>query len=629
MVMQKLQFKSGVNRETTAYAAEGQWYETDKVRFRRGMPEKIGGWQRLSPNTYEGVARSLHNWVTLAGQNLVSVGTNLKYYIERGGAYYDITPIRSTTSAGDVTFSATSGSSTLTVSDTAHGALQGDYVTFSGATTLGGNITVDVLNQEYVIDSIIDDDSYTVEAKDTSGATVTANASDTGNGGASVVGEYQIPVGSDIELPISGWSVGQFGIGTYGFGGTTQAPIRLWSQSNFGEDLFFVYRGGSLFYWDATNGVTTRGVYVSSLGGASGVPTVANIGFVSDVFRFAFCFGANAIGSSALDPMLVRWSDQEDVSNWTPAATNQAGSLRLSTGSEIVCAQQARQEVLVWTDSALYGFQYLGAPEVWGAQLLGENTTIVSQNAATFANNISYWMGTDKFYYYDGTVKTLPCSIRSYIFDDINEEQLQQVVCGTNEQFDEIWWFYPSAGSTQNNRYVVYNYIEDGWYYGNLSRSAWIDADLRDYPIAATYNNNLVLHENGTDCNELGTANPITATLTSAQFDLGDGDRFMLVNRVLPDITFDNSTADTPSVTMSLIPLENSGSGYYSPAGVGGNSANTISRITTTPIEAFTGEVYTRVRGRQMVFKIESTDLGVTWKLGIPRMDMRPDGRRG
>jgi len=629
MVMQKLQFKSGVNRETTAYAAEGQWYETDKVRFRRGLPEKIGGWQRLSANTYLGVARSLHNWVTLDSQNLVSVGTNLKYYIERGGAYYDITPIRETTSAGAVTFSASTGSAEITVSDTAHGALAGDFVTFSGATTLGGNITADVLNQEYIVDTVVDADSYIIEAKNTSGATVLANASDTGNGGASVVGAYQIPVGSDIELPLSGWSVGQFGIGTYGFGGSTLAPIRLWSQSNFGEDLFFVYRGGAPFYWDATNGVTTRGVYVSSLGGASGVPTVANIGFVSDIFRFAFCFGANPLGESALDPMLIRWSDQEDVANWTPAVTNQAGSLRLSSGSEIVCVQQARQEILVWSDSALYGLQYLGAPEVWGAQLLGENLTVVSPNAAVFANNIAYWMGTDKFYYYDGTVKTLPCSIRSYIFDDINNDQTLQVICGTNEQFDEIWWFYPSSGSTSNDRYAVYNYVEDAWYYGNLSRSAWIDADLRDYPIAATYSNNLVLHENGIDCNELGTANPITATLTSAQFDLGDGDRFMLVNRVLPDITFDNSTADTPSAAMSLIPLQNAGSGYYDPAGVGGNSENTVSRIATTPIEEFTGEVYTRVRGRQMVFKIESTDLGVTWKLGIPRMDVRSDGRRG
>lgn len=623
MPMQKLQFQSGVNRESTRYAAEGQWYETDKVRFRRGLPEKIGGWQRFSTETYLGVARSLHNWATLDNKNLVALGTNLKYYLERGGAYYDITPIRSTTAAGDVTFSATTGSATLTVSDTAHGAQQGDYVTFSGAVSLGGDITATVLNQEYAIDSIIDADSYTVTA------TATANASDTGNGGASVVGAYQIPVGNEFEVPFSGWSAGLWGSGPWGTGGSTVAPMRLWSQSNFGEDLFFVYRGGPPLYWDASGGVASRGVYVSSLGGASGVPTVANVAFVSDIFRFAFCFGANSIGSSALDPMLIRWSDQEDITNWTPAATNQAGDLRLSTGTEIICAQQARQEVLVWTDSALYGLQYLGAPEVWGAQLLGENITVAGPNAVVYANNIAYWMGNDKFYIYDGTVKTLPCAVRSYVFDDLNKNQTNQVVCGTNEQFDEIWWFYPSTGSTQNDRYVVYNYVENSWYYGNLSRSAWIDADLRDYPIAATYSNNLVYQEYGTDCNELGSANPITATLVSAPFDIGDGDRFMLINRVLPDITFDNSTADTPSATMSLIPMENAGSGYYSPAGVGGNSENTVSRIATIPVEQFTGEVYTRVRGRQMVFKVESTDLGVTWKLGIPRMDVRPDGRRG
>lgn len=623
MPMQKLQFQSGVNRESTRYAAEGQWYETDKVRFRRGLPEKIGGWQRFSTETYLGVARSLHNWATLDNKNLVALGTNLKYYLERGGAYYDITPIRSTTAAGDVTFSATTGSATLTVSDTAHGAQQGDYVTFSGAVSLGGDITATVLNQEYAIDSIIDADSYTVTA------TATANASDTGNGGASVVGAYQIPVGNEFEVPFSGWSAGLWGSGPWGTGGSTVAPMRLWSQSNFGEDLFFIYRGGPPLYWDASGGVASRGVYVSSLGGASGVPTVANVAFVSDIFRFAFCFGANSIGSSALDPMLIRWSDQEDITNWTPAATNQAGDLRLSTGTEIICAQQARQEVLVWTDSALYGLQYLGAPEVWGAQLLGENITVAGPNAVVYANNIAYWMGNDKFYIYDGTVKTLPCAVRSYVFDDLNKNQTNQVVCGTNEQFDEIWWFYPSTGSTQNDRYVVYNYVENSWYYGNLSRSAWIDADLRDYPIAATYSNNLVYQEYGTDCNELGSANPITATLVSAPFDIGDGDRFMLINRVLPDITFDNSTADTPSATMSLIPMENAGSGYYSPAGVGGNSENTVSRIATIPVEQFTGEVYTRVRGRQMVFKVESTDLGVTWKLGIPRMDVRPDGRRG
>ena len=622
-MLKKITFKSGVNRETTRYAAEGTWYETNKVRFRVGLPQKIGGWQRLSSNTYLGVCRSMTNWATLAGQNLVSVGTNIKYYIERGGAYFDVTPIRLTTSAGDVTFAATNGSAVLTVTNVDHGAQQGDYVTFSGAVSLGGNITAAVLNKEYSIASIIDDDNYTIVA------TATANSSDSGDGGAAVVAAYQIPVGNEIQVPFSGWGAGKFGLGTWGFGGTTVAQMRLWSQNNFGEDLFFTYRGGEPFYWSAAGSVTTRAVYVSSLVGASDVPTIANIAFVSDVYRFAFCFGANEISSSALDPMLIRWSDQEDVANWTPEATNQAGSLRLSKGTEIIAAKQARQEILVFTDAAVYGLQYLGAPAVWGAQLVGENTTIISPNAMIYSNNVAYWMGTDKFYYYDGTVKTLPCSVRSYVFDDINKQQFDQVVCGTNEQFDEIWWFYPAAGSDENDRYVIYNYVEQAWYYGTLRRSAWLDSDLRDYPIAATYSNNLVYHEYGVDCNELGTANPITATIVSAEFDVDDGDRFMLINRVLPDMTFQGSTADTPSATMTLLPLENSGSGYYNPASVGGNSTNTISRTATVPIEEFTGQVYVRIRGRQMAFKVESTGLGVTWKLGAPRFDMIPAGRRG
>jgi hypothetical protein len=629
MAVRKLQFKPGVNRETTRYAAEGQWYETDKVRFRRGLPQKIGGWEQLSANTYLGVARSLFNWATLSGQNLVAAGTNLKYYIERGGAYFDVTPIRATTAAGDVTFAAVNGDATLTVSDTAHGALQNDFVTYSGAVSLGGNITADVLNQEYQIATIINENSYTIEAKDTSGNEVLADASDTGNGGASVVGAYQINTGNEIEVPFSGWGAGRWGSGTWGTGGTTLAPMRIWSQSNFGEDLFFAHRGGVPLYWDASSGVGTRGVYVSSLGGASDVPTTVNLAFVSDIFRFAFCFGANDIGTSTLDPMLIRWSDQEDVANWTPAATNQAGSLRLSDGTEIVDAIQARQEILVWSDAALYGLQYLGAPEVWGAQLLGSNITIASPNAAVYSNNIAYWMGLNTFYYYDGTVKTLPCDVRSYIFDDFNQGQADQIVCGSNEQFDEIWWFYCSAEATQNDRYVVYNYVENVWYYGDLSRSAWLDADLRDFPIAATFGNKLVNHEKGVDDNETGTPTAFTANITSAQFDLDDGDRFMLINRMLPDMTFDGSTADSPAATMTLNPLENSGSGRYDPASVGGNSSATVTRTATVPVEAFTGQVYTRVRGRQMSIKIESTELGVTWKLGAPRMDMRPDGRRG
>ena len=623
MAVRKLQFKPGVNRETTRYAAEGQWYETDKVRFRRGLPQKIGGWQRISADTYLGVARSLLNWATLNLQNLVAVGTNLKYYIERGGAYFDITPIRATTAAGDVTFAAVNGSATLTVTDTAHGASQGDYVTFSGAVSLGGNITADVLNAEYTVATVVDVDNYTITA------TATANPADTGNGGASVVGAYQIPVGNEVEVPFTGWGAGRWGSGTWGTGGATNAPMRIWSQSNFGEDLFFAHRGGVPLYWDASSGVDSRGVYVSSLAGASDVPTIVNVAFVSDIFRFAFCFGANDFGSSVLDPMLIRWSDQEDISNWTPAATNQAGSLRLSEGTEIIDAIQARQEVLVWTDTALYGLQYLGAPEVWGAQLLGTNITIASPNATVYSGNIAYWMGTNKFYYYDGTVKTLPCEVRSYVFDDFNQQQADQVICGSNEQFDEIWWFYCSAGATRNDRYVVYNYVENIWYYGNLARSAWIDSDLREFPIAATFNNTLVLQENGVDDNETGTPTAVTATITSTQFDLDDGDRFMLINKMLPDMTFTGSTADSPAATMTLNPLENSGSGRYDPASVGGNSSATVTRTAVLPVEEFTGQVFTRVRGRQMSIKIESTELGVTWKLGAPRMDMRPDGRRG
>ena len=615
MPLQKLQLKPGVDRENTRYAAEGSWYETDKVRFRRGMPQKIGGWVRLSAATFLGVCRSMLNWVTLQRQNLVSVGTNLKYYIERGGAYFDVTPIRATATLTNP-FTTTSGSATVLVTDTAHGALQNDFVTFSGASAVGGL----TLNGEFQI-SFISEDTYNI--------TSATNASSSATGGGTVTATYQINTGSEIAVPFTGWSAGTWGSNTWGNSSTTLSPIRLWSQANFGEDLFFTYRGGSPFYWDASNELTTRAVYVSSLGGASDVPTIVNKAFVSDIFRFAFCFGANDLGAAALDPMLIRWSDQEDVANWTPAATNQAGSLRLSRGSEIVTAIQARQEILVWTDTAVYGLQYLGAPEVWGAQLLGDNITIASTNAAVYSGNIAYWMGTDKFYSYDGTVKTLPCSVRSYVFNDFNFSQYGQVVAGTNERFDEIWWFYCSAGVTQNDRYVVYNYLQDIWYYGTLSRSAWIDSDLRENPMAATYSNNLVNHEVGYDNQESATASPIVATITSSEFDLDNGDKFMFINRMLPDVTFEGSTVSAPAATMTLLPMQNSGSGYNSPLSEGGTNTSTVTRSATVPIEKFTGQVFVRVRGRQMAFTMESTEIGVAWKLGIPRLDMRPDGRRG
>jgi len=624
MPLKKLQLKPGVNRENTRYTTEGGWYESDKVRFRQGMPEKIGGWERISANTFLGICRSLWNWITLGKQNLVSVGTHLKYYIERGGGYNDITPIRETTAAGDVTFAALNGSPTLTVSDTAHGAVVGDFVTYSGAVSLGGNITAAVLNIEYEIVSVVNDDSYTITAA------VSASAGDTGNGGASTVGAYQLNTGSATGVPFTGWGAGTWGQGTWGNGGITTSPIRLWSQSNYGEDLVFAYRGGPLCYWAANTGVSVRGKVINTTNypSSTDVPSITNFVTISDIYRFVFCFGANTLGTAVQDPMLIRWSDQEDVFNWTPSATNFAGSQRLSRGTEIITARQARQEVLVWTDAALYSMQYEGGDAVWSVQLLGDNISIASQNATAYAGSTAYWMGKDKFYRYDGTVMTLPCNVKRYVFNDINTEQFNQVAAGTNEGFNEVWWFYPSAGETTNDRYVVYNYQENVWYYGTLARTAWLDSGLRDRPIAATYSNNLVDHEKGNDDKQTGVTAAITASITSSEFDLDDGHSFVFISRMLPDVTFDGSSAVSPAATMTISPMSNSGSGYNSPLSEGGDAAGTVTRSATVPIEQFTGQVYLRLRGRQVAFKMESTAEGVAWQLGSPRLDMRPDGRR-
>jgi hypothetical protein len=617
MPLQKIQLKPGLNKENTRYTTEGGWFDSDKVRFRQGNPEKLGGWERISSNTFLGVCRSLWNWVTLSGQNLIGVGTNLKFYIERGGFYYDVTPIRSTVTLSNP-FDTISGLPTVTVNDTAHGCITGDYVTFSGASTVGG---LD-LNNEYSV-TVVDANTYTITASSNASGTVT------GGGGASVTAAYQINTGSAIQVPIVGWGGGPWGSGGWGVGTATLFGIRLWSQSNFGEDLVFAYRGGPLLYWDATGTTSTRGVYVSSLTGASDVPTIVNYTIVSDINRFAFAFGCNEIGSADIDPMLVRWSDQEDVAMWTPSATNQAGSLRLSHGSEIVSALQARQELLVWTDTSLYSLQYLGAPDVWGAQILGDNLSIAGPNAMVYAANTAFWMGKDKFYLYDGTVRPLPSDLRRYVFNDFNQSQYQQVFAGTNEGFNEVWWFYCSINSTSVDRYVVYNYVENVWYYGTMARTAWLDTALRSYPIAATYTHNLVEQEKGTDDKETATTLPIEAYITSSEFDLDDGQHFVLINRILPDVTFEGSTADSPAIIMTLQPMSNSGSGYNSPLSEGGNSSRTITRTATVPIEQFTGQVFVRIRGRQLAMKVQSTGLGVMWQLGSPRLDMQRDGRRG
>ena len=627
MTLKKVVFKPGVNRENTRYTNEGGWFDCDKIRFRQGSPEKIGGWTRISDNTFDGKARSLRAWTTLGSIPLVGVGTHKKFYIEQGGRYYDITPVRKTTTASvsTINLARTDGSSTITVTDTGHGAEIGDFVTFAGFTTLGGGITAAVLNTEHEITAVTSANVYTFTASATS--TGAANTDYTGSGQTA---QYQENIGKEGQAALTGWGGGAWNeAGTsWNNAGTTTFGIRLWHQQNFGEDLVLGFDGGKLYTWDVTNGISTRGVLVSSLAGASGVPTTHNNIIVSDVSRFVFCLGVNPVGSSDIDPLLVRWSDQESLVDWTPAATNQAGSLRLSQGSRIVTGANSRQAVLIWTDAALYSLQYVGAPIVWGANLVGENISIASKNAVAYANGIAYWMGTDKFYKYDGRTETLKCDLRRYVFNDFNENQYEQVFAGTNESFNEIWWFYCATGSDVPNRYIIYNYSEDVWYFGNLTRTAWVDSGARDNPLAATTSGKLVEHEQGLDDNETGTPAAITAFITSADFDLDDGHRLFLVNRIMPDVTFDGSTIDNPSVTLTLDPLTNSGSGIKSTPSEGGNSSGTVTRSATSPVEAFTSQLDVRVRGRQLNLKIQSNATGVQWQLGSPRLDMRPDGRR-
>ena len=621
MPLKKLTLKAGVNKENTRYTSEGGWYVSDKVRFRQGTPEKIGGWTRISTSTFLGVCRSLWNWVTLGGANLLGVGTNLKFYIELGGIYNDITPIRATSTINNNPFTG-DGTTTVTVTDTAHGGITGDFVTFSGAT--GTYATT--FNAEFQI-TIIDANSYTI----ISPIVIAAGST----GGASVVAAYQISVGSESSLPLTGWGAGGWGLGPWGIGTPSTTSIRLWSQSNFGEDLIFAPRGGTMYYWDETSGVTVRGVLVSSLVGADAdVPTVLNFVFISDTSRFVFAFGCDDYSSSTQNPMLIRWSDQESVTTWIPAATNQAGSVQLSHGSKIVSAIQARQEIVVLTDSAIYSLQYLGPPVIWGSTLLGDNISIAGPNAVALGSGVVYWMGVDKFYKYDGRVQTLRCDLRQYIYTDINLDQADQFFASTNEGFNEVWFFYCSSTATAIDRYVVYNYFENNgegaWYYGTMVRTAWLDSGLRNYPMAATGINNIVYHENGTDDNATATTTAITATIGSAEFDIDDGDHFGFVYRILPDLTFNGSTgANTPQITMTLIPMQNSGSGYNVPVSQGGNSDATVARTSTTVIEQFTGQVYVRIRGRQMILQIDSNTIGTQWQLGSPRIDIRQDGRRG
>ena len=703
MPLQKIQYKPGVNRENTRYTTEGGWYECNKIRFRQGNPEKIGGWVPVSTNTYAGVCRSLWNWVTLAGENLVGVGTNLQFYIMNGGAYYDITPIRVTTALTSP-FTATNGSSVIQVHDVAHGCNDGDYVIFSGdgITGLGGNVTAAVLKGTFQI-AYLNADNYSITVS------VTANATDAAGspGGGTVVTQYEVNTGPSYQIPLVGWGAGPWGYGGWGIGQPTNtAGLQLWSQANFGEDLIYGPKGQGIYYWNASTGYTPLQVTISistpgvitlpvgfsisdgtaiSLTSTGHLPTGLSVGtvyfvvgassntfrlatsiggtpinttgtqaglqyisqrgvnladagdadtplfqydlLVSDASRFILVFGTNDYGQDYLDPMLIRWSNQEDPYTWTPDATNQAGSIRLSRGSKIVTALQTRQEIVTFTDSALYSLQYVGPPYVWSSQLLGDNISIIGPNAVALASGIVYWMGRDKFYMYNGNVSTLNCDLRRYVFQDFNTLQPQQVYAGTNEQFNEVWWFYCSANSNVIDRYVIFNYLENTWYYGTMGRTAWLDSGMLEYPIGATYNSELVQHENGVDAYDLGVQTAIDAYISSSEFDIGDGHNFGYVWRILPDLTFSGSSTapdgTQPTVTMTLYPMQNSGTGTGYPG------VDTVVRGQTYNItEEFTGQVYTRVRGRQLIFKVGSNQIGTTWQLGAPRLDIRPDGRR-
>lgn len=707
MTITKIGLRPGVNREGTNYSAEGFYYDCDKIRFRSGKPEKIGGWQRLSNSSFQGICRSIENWSTLAGNNYVGLGTNLKYYIESGGGYNDITPIRKTvdpmlgpvppstgnpfssafnTLSADITaaqqsipltsaasFPSTGGiikigteeinyssissntllgavrgfngttaqthsssanvsCSTIIVTDVNHDATKNDFMTFSGATTFNAFTDV-LLNAEHQVFQYISTSQYSINI---AGVFSTAVAS---GGGAAIIASYQVNTGLDTYVIGLGWGADPWGSGGWGDPGLTGVgqQLRLWAADNYGEDLLLNPREGSIYYWDATTGLTVRAKLLNDLSTAAGfdgtfVPHTTNEITSSPTERFAMAMGANPYdptdANTAFDPMLVRWSDQENVYEWVPAITNQSGEFRLSNGSYIVSSDTTRQETLIWTDSALYSAQYLGPPFVWGFTMLASNISVISPNAMITANNITYWMGVDKFYIYSGRTETLQCALRQYIFSDINKDQGYQVFAGTNEGYNEIWWFYCSGQSTTINKYVVFNYAENIWYYGSLARTAWLDSSLREYPMATNYENRIIYQELGTDDVEGEFPVAVTAFIQSADFDIGDGDKFVFVWRMLPDINFTGSNVDKPAVTMTLKPRRNAGA-PYSPA----DTPTIASKDNYTGgrqynIQEFDGQVNTRLRGRQMALRVESTGLGVAWQLGDIRIDVKPDGSR-
>jgi len=636
MAFIKLQFRPGLNRDQTNYTNEGGWFACDKVRFRSGYPQKIGGWVAATSQTFLGVCRQLFGWITSYGDNLLALGTSKKVYINVGAQYYDITPYESVTAAGDVTFAATDGSSSITVYDTNANPVVGNYVTFSGAASLGGNITAAVLNQNYEIATVVDADEYTIIAKSpTTGAAVVANSSDSGDGGAAVVGSYEIPVGYDYATFGYGWGTSTWGTVPWGLGSAVPIllPQRDWFFDQFDNDLVMNYRNGPMFYWERTTGgidpaLATRAISLSDLPGAADVPGEVMQCLVSQNDRHLMAFGCIPYGSTSstdFDPMLIRWASQDAPEFWTPGTVtvpstgtlSSAGFRRVSRGSRIVRAIPTRQAILVFTDTHMYSLQFVGTTDVFDLQEYADNISIISPRAVSTASNVTYWMGADKFYSYAGVVQTLPCTIRNYIFQNLNYDQADQIVSGTNEGFHEIWWFYPSSNAEYNDSYVCYNYLEQIWYFGSIDRTAWLDAAQREYPQAVGTDNILYDHERGVDAN----GSPMTAYIQSSDFDLGDGENFMLSRRVIPDVDFSGSTAESPEVDFMIRPRNFPGSQYQ-------DDAFDSQAVVQSSVNNYTNQVFIRARARQMALKIQSTDLGVTWQLGSPRLDVTKDGRR-
>ena len=622
-MLQKLQFKPGVNRDQTNYTNEGGWFQCDKIRFRSGYPQKIGGWLRYGTFTIIGICRQMFNWVTTLNDNFLAMGTSKKVYLEAGTEVYDITPLQHTSttlgaSAGP--FTATSGSSTLTVSystDTAYNPEVGNYVTYSGAASLGGNITAAILNAEFGYEILTVDTSaktYTISV------TATANGSDTGKGGATVTAEYDIDVGNDVDTYGYGWGAGAWGRLGWGSGAVTPVtlPQRDWFFNNFDNDLVMNIRNGPIYYWERSAGITSRAALLSAttINGVApaDVPTETTEVLVSQNDKHLLAFGATPYGGGTFDPLLIRWATQDQPNVWTPLTTNSAGFLRLSRGSKIVSAITTRQEILVYTEGTLNSLQFLGTADVFGLQELADNISIISPRSVAVVNNVAYWMGKDKFYAYSGRVETLPTTLRNHVFQNINFAQADQIISGTNEGWNEIWWFYPTANSQVNDAYVVYNHLEKIWYYGTIHRTAWLDSPVREYP-QAVGDYKLYNHELGTNDDTL----PLPASIASSDFDLTDGDQFILTKRIIPDISFSGSTANTPTATM-----------YIKPRNFPGNAYSNIDseNVIETSVDVYTEQIFLRARARQMAIEIASTDLNVQWQLGSPRLDGRPDGRR-